>query len=577
MATQVGEATIKLSFDGKNLTAELAQVEKTAEKSGKKAGDFWSQAWSVAAGNLLSKGTEKLFNGTIGAAVNAGKALASTISSGGFDRALNIENAEFKLKGLGHSAEEVEGIMDNALASVKGTAFGLGDAATIAASAVASGIKPGQELERVLKLTADAAAIAGTDLSDMGAVFNKVAAGGKMTAEEMNQLTDRGIPMLDLLGSSLGKTTEDVREMVRNGEIGMAEFTNAIEQGMGGAALKMGESFDGAVENTKAALSRLGLTFQKPLMQGLTPILGDVIGLIDNMGTMSDEELQTQAVNIATNLGNVITELINNIGTVLEKLVPAIAAAIPALAAQLPGIINTLMPVITDSIILLAEALIIALPDIIQALVVLINALIEFLVKPETLQLIIEAGIVLFLALVQAIPQILGALFKAFQMLFGNLWSALASIFKTFAAKFGNALGSAIKGAINGVLTFLEGFLNGPINAINGFIDLINTIPGVSIGRLSNISLPRLAEGGIVTRATTATIGEAGKEAVIPLESNTDNWAGLLSHTLAEEMENQGLQTQRPMVVNFYDTTVRDDDDIRKITQGISQLMRRTA
>ena len=162
-------------------------------------------------------------------------------------------------------------------------------------------------------------------------------------------------------------------------------------------------------------------------------------------------------------------------------------------------------------------------------------------------------------------------------MLFGNLWSALASIFKTFAAKFGNALGSAIKGAINGVLTFLEGFLNGPINVINGFIDLINTIPGVSIGRLSNISLPRLAEGGIVTRATTATIGEAGKEAVIPLESNTDNWAGLLSHTLAEEMENQGLQTQRPMVVNFYDTTVRDDDDIRKITQGISQLMRRTA
>lgn len=37
--------------------------------------------------------------------------------------------------------------MGNALASVKGTAFGLGDAASVAATLVASGIKQGGDLE----------------------------------------------------------------------------------------------------------------------------------------------------------------------------------------------------------------------------------------------------------------------------------------------------------------------------------------------------------------------------------------------------------------------------------------------
>ena len=37
-------------------------------------------------------------------------------------------------------------------------------------------------------------------------------------------------------------------------------------------------------------------------------------------------------------------------------------------------------------------------------------------------------------------------------------------------------------------------------------------------------TFPRLARGGIVTSATQAVIGEAGREAVIPLQNNT-GWA----------------------------------------------------
>src|SRR6185312_5328471 len=54
--------------------------------------------------------------GAIGAAIAVGMA-----AKGGISRALNIEEAQAKLTGLGHSTKSVTTIMDNAMASVKGT------------------------------------------------------------------------------------------------------------------------------------------------------------------------------------------------------------------------------------------------------------------------------------------------------------------------------------------------------------------------------------------------------------------------------------------------------------------------
>lgn len=61
--------------------------------------------------------------------------------------------------------------------------------------------------------------------------------------------------------------------------------------------------------------------------------------------------------------------------------------------------------------------------------------------------------------------------------------------------------------------------MNGFIGMINGVIGLINKIPGVSLGGIGYVSLPRLARGGIVDSPTVAMIGEAGKEVVMPLEN----------------------------------------------------------
>ena len=122
----------------------------------------------------------KLGLGAIGTITGGVTALAA---KGGFTRALNIENAQAKLKGLGHDANSVSEIMNNALASVKGTAFGLGDAATVAASLSAAGIASGEQMTKVLKTVADTAQISGRSLTDIGTIFGSVAARGKLQGE----------------------------------------------------------------------------------------------------------------------------------------------------------------------------------------------------------------------------------------------------------------------------------------------------------------------------------------------------------------------------------------------------------
>lgn len=86
----------------------------------------------------------------IGGAALVGAAAVAAVTVGtlgtalvkGFQRLNSLDQATAKLEGLGHTAESVQTIMDSALGAVKGTAFGLDEAAGVAASAVAAGINP---------------------------------------------------------------------------------------------------------------------------------------------------------------------------------------------------------------------------------------------------------------------------------------------------------------------------------------------------------------------------------------------------------------------------------------------------
>jgi tape measure domain-containing protein len=271
VATEIAQAYVALIPQFKGVQKEIEREVGGADLSG--AGQKSGKSWLGGAAKIMG-----------GAAVAAIGATAGIAIKKGIDRALTLENAEAKLTGLGHSTESVAAIMDNALASVRGTAFGMGDAATVAASAVAAGIKPGEDLTRTLKLAGDAATIAGTDMGSMGAIFNKVAASNKVQMDVINQLHDQGVPALALLADQLGVTAEEASKMASKGEIDFATFQDAMEKGMGGAALKSGETTQGAFNNMMAALGRLGEKAISGVFPKFAGLFTGITGLIDKMG-----------------------------------------------------------------------------------------------------------------------------------------------------------------------------------------------------------------------------------------------------------------------------------------------------
>lgn len=276
MAIEIASAYVSLS-------AETSRIPKDVRKAlGQAEGAAASSGQSI--GQKISSGLGKTLKaGALAGGAAAGAALGMSLKKG-FDRLSAIEQSEAKLTGLGHSTESVAKIMDNALGSVKGTAYGLGDAASVAAGMVAAGIKPGKELEGVLKTMGDTAAIAGRDLTDMGLIFQSVAAKGKLQGDDMLQLMSSGIPVLQLLGDELGKTSEEVSDMVSNGEIDFATFEKAMKKGVGGAALEAGKTFKGSMDNMGAAMGRLGEIILKGAFNKAPEVIGRVTEGIDFLG-----------------------------------------------------------------------------------------------------------------------------------------------------------------------------------------------------------------------------------------------------------------------------------------------------
>ena len=86
-------------------------------------------------------------------------------------------------------------------------------------------------------------------------------------------------------------------------------------------------------------------------------------------------------------------------------------------------------------------------------------------------------------------------------------------------------MAESFKSIINSVFSLLERKLNEKIAVINGLITGINSIPGINIGKINAIKLPRLAAGGIVNMpgrgvmVGSAIAGEKGREGVVPLDN----------------------------------------------------------
>ena len=125
--------------------------------------------------------------------------------------------------------------------------------------------------------------------------------------------------------------------------------------------------------------------------------------------------------------------------------------------------------------------------------------------------------------------------------------------------------------------------VNVVINALNGLsFDVPDWVPelggktfGFSIPTLSSVSLPRLAKGGIVNSATPLIAGEAGKEAIMPLENNT-GWIDSIANRVAEILSVNIMGALEHQTDGDYQVITRVDLDGKTIATQIDKYRKRT-
>lgn len=389
--------------------------------------------------------------------------------------------------------------------------------------------------------------------------FNRL---GALVTSMAPRIVDMAATLIDVLGSNLPDFIIDLAPLVIDS---IAEIVSYI-------GINAGMIVDGLI---RVLVSVVNLLIpQIPVF--LQSIVDAILGVLY---TISDPANLQLMLNAAVELLMTLAQAIPEVLTALANALPDIIASLVSWLTD-PSVIQQLL----DAAITLFMALVECLPDILVALInalpTIIDGVISFLTNPSTIGQLINAAVKLFTALVIAVPKILGALIGAFGSLVGSLWNNITRMFGEFAGKFGNFIGGIFKGAINGVLGFIEGIINGPIDIINGFIGIINGAfgwVGVNLGTIGRINLPRLAEGGYANGATGAVIGEAGKEVVLPLEQNTDNWAGLLASTLAEQFEGENGVGGVNITIENQNFDIDNDFDATEAGRLFMQEIRRTA
>lgn len=191
-------------------------------------------------------------------------------------------------------------------------------------------------------------------------------------------------------------------------------------------------------------------------------------------------------------------------------------------------------------------------------------------VLSPTLSALKSAFDTVFKAIKRLWDKILHPVFSAIGSAFKTMWDnvlsptidSVSDAFDTMASGiktvWSGLWNKGLKPIFNSILGGIDFLVNGVIDGINFMIDALNDLSfdvpdwvpeiggetfGFDIDNLDNVDIPKLAKGGIVSRATRAIIGESGKEAIIPLENNT-GWLDEVASRIVAKSEAGRLGSQ---------------------------------
>ena len=267
-------------------------------------------------------------------------------------------------------------------------------------------------------------------------------------------------------------------------------------------------------------------------------------------------ELIPQVVKILKDIGATI---IKNAPVILKGISTLLQAVLQALIKYGPTLLQGAVKLFTS----IVQSIPVVLPKLLQAITGLVKSVITLL--PTLIPLLLKAAVNLFMSIVKAIPQVVASLVKALPQIgsamlsyfrgllkslkgvfsgigkwfgekfagawkaikekfagwgefWGGLWTKIKKKFGEIGTNIHTAISDSIKTGLNKLLSSLEEKLNHVVVTVNRIIKFVNDHSPLNIGTLGAVQLPRLAKGGVLNGAQMVVAGEAGPEAIIPLD-----------------------------------------------------------
>lgn len=390
----------------------------------------------------------------------------------------------------------------------------------------------------------------------------------------------------------------------------IAPFIQGIAGGLSELTAHFLEFWNGKV---KPMLDEWAVVFDQTVGQHIQPLIDNIISLI---GSVADA-LSALWQNIVKPF---IDWIIANILPVLMPILSTIVETVMAVVGNIADFLGGLIQVITGVIDFIVgiftgdwEKAWTGIQEIVTGIMNAIKAVIELVMNTigGVIRLVLNTISAIFTTVFTAIGSFVKTVFTTMMNVIKTIttniktgisttlntiktvWSNIFNSIKTTTVTIFTGIWDAIRGVINSILGGIEAMCNGVIGGINAVVKAMNNLSfdipdwvpefggkkfGFNIPTLSNVSLPRLAKGGIVDRSTIAMIGEAGKEAVLPLENNT-GWMETLATKLGEiitvnvqallENANSGADTIITKVYMDSKVIVEQTDKVRK-RQGYS-------
>ncbi|MFI3223988.1 hypothetical protein [Streptococcus suis] len=373
---------------------------------------------------------------------------------------------------------------------------------------------------------------------------------------------DKITTVLNGLLSALEPTFESIKNLFKNTFEGLSTtydehvkpFFDSFNEGFSSI---FGTLLDSWNNDVQPVLDSIGQSFSDMFDNHIQPFVDNFLyafgQVVDLLKIVWEVILQPLFDWIAANILPVLVPIFQTLAEWFVQAWNVVFDVLGAVLKILGGIIEFLVGVFTgdwekawDGIVQVAKGM----WDLLSSIFMFVwNVILSFLKGVwNTIAAILQAGWDAIVRIFQGLGKWFGDRWKDVENIFSNVgrwfgqkfseaWNSITNAFSNVAGFFrgiydnivswfsniGGAVATAVSGAfryaMNGVFATIENAVNGFIGMINGVIGLINSIPGVSLGSIGYVNLPRLARGGIVDSPTVAMIGEAGKEVVMPLEN----------------------------------------------------------